>query len=65
MVDLVFEPVMAGQQPGSFLVTLFGTGKGSGAACFFAVLGFLGVGVCLWFMKNRHIRAMEASELNR
>jgi len=65
MVDLVFEPVMAGQQPGSFLVTLFGTGKGSGAACFFAVLGFLGVGVCLWFMKNRHIRAMESSELNR
>lgn len=63
LVDLVFEPLMARQGVDSLLTACFGTGKGSGAACFFAVQGVLGVLVCLWFMKDRHIRAMEASEL--
>lgn len=61
-VDLVFEPMMAAQQ-GSLLSTLFGTGKGSGAAMFFAVQGFLGVFVCLCFMRNKHLRAMQREEL--
>jgi len=63
LVDLVFEPMMAQQQTGSLLTQLFGTGKGSGAACFFAVQGVLGVLVCLYFMGNKHIRRMQAEEM--
>lgn len=62
-VDLLFEPIMAVQTPGSLLTVLFGVGKGSGAACFFAVLAILGMAVCLWFMRNRHIRQLEVDEL--
>lgn len=64
LVDLAFEPLMAHQGAGSFLTHLFGSGKGSGAACFFAVQAVLGVAVCLWFMRDRHIRAMAREELN-
>lgn len=63
-VDLLFEPLMAAQRQPSLLTALFGSGKGSGAACFFAVQGMLGVAVCLWFMRNRHIRRMAEDELN-
>lgn len=59
LVDEVFEPVMALQQSDSLLVTLFGSGEGSGAAFCFAVLGVLGVLVCLLFRKDRHIDALE------
>ena len=62
MVDLVFEPLMANQAAGSLLVRCFGSGKGSGAACFFAVQAVLGVLVCLVFMRDRHIRAMAEEE---
>ena len=47
MVDDVFEPLMASAD--GLAVQLFGTGKGSGAAAFFLVLGFAGVAVCLWY----------------
>lgn len=63
MIDLFFEPLMAAQVADSMLVRLFGVGKGSGASFFFAVQGVLGVLVCVWFMRDRHIRAMEAEEL--
>lgn len=63
LVDLAFEPLMARQAADSFLAHCFGAGKGSGAACFFAVQGVLGLMVCLWFMHDRHIRAMETAEL--
>lgn len=62
-VDMLFEPVMAGQEPGSLLVRVFGEGKGSGAACFFALLGVLGILICLGFMRDKHIRQMAAEEL--
>lgn len=48
LVDRVFEPLMAGRTGGP-LVVLFGSGKGSGAAFLFAVLGASGVAVCLVF----------------
>ena len=64
-VDYVFEPLMASQTVGSLLVRMFGMGKGSGAACFFAVLGLAGVLVCIVFRRNRHLRAMQAEELKR
>ena len=40
LVDTVFEPFMAAQTPKSLFYCLFGTGKGSGAAFLFLVLGF-------------------------
>lgn len=62
-VDYLFEPLMALQQKGSPLVHMFGMGKGSGAACFFAVLGVCGVLTCIVFRRNKHLCAMQAEEL--
>lgn len=62
-VDYLFEPLMAAQNADGWLVSLFGAGKGSGAAFAFAVQGVLGVLVCLYFMRNKHLRAMQAEEL--
>lgn len=62
LVDSVFEPLMARQGADSLLVRCFGLGKGSGAACFFAVLAVLGVAVCLYFPRTRSLRAMMARE---
>lgn len=59
LVDKVFEPLMAAQKAGSVLVRAFGTGKGSGAAVLFAVLWLAGIGVCLVFRADRHIRNLE------
>lgn len=64
-VDMLFEPLMAAQSDGSLLITLFGAGKGSGAALAFAVQGVLGVLVCLYFMRDRHLRAMADEELRQ
>ena len=49
MVDDVFEPLMTLAQPEGSAARLFGTGKGSGAAAFFLLLGFAGVAVCVWY----------------
>lgn len=49
LVDRVFEPLMAAVSSGSLLAFLFGSGKGSGAAALFFVLGLAGVLVCLAF----------------
>lgn len=59
LVDKVFEPFMALQNPEGPLATIFGTGKGSGAAFLFLFLGFIGVLTCLLFRKNRHIWQLE------
>jgi len=64
LVDAVFEPLMAAQPADSLFAVLFGMGKGSGAAMCFALQAVLGVAICLVFMRNRHIRAMQAEELN-
>lgn len=63
LVDVLFEPLMAAQGADSLLVQIFGTGKGSGAAMCFALQAVMGVLVCIIFMRNRHIRAMQAEEL--
>ena len=63
-VDMLFEPLMARQEASGLLVRVFGAGKGSGAACFFAILAVLGVAVCLWFMRDQHIRQMAEAEKN-
>ena len=59
LVDRVFEPLMASQQPGNLLAVMFGTGKGSGAAALFCLLGILGVATCLVFRRDRHIWELE------
>lgn len=62
LVDAVFEPVMAAQDEGSFLVWLFGQGKGAGAAFLFFVLAFAGIAVCLYFRRDENIWALEDRE---
>ena len=47
MVDRVCEPLMLANRSNSLLTTLFGTGKGSGAALMMFVLGLAGVVLCL------------------
>lgn len=59
LVDKVFEPVMERQGEGSLLIKMFGNGKGSGAAFLFFVIAFAGIGVCLYFRRNRHIWQLE------
>lgn len=59
LVDSLFEPLAAGLGEGSLWALLFGTGKGSGAAGLFLVLGFLGVLTCLIFRRDKHIWALE------
>lgn len=52
---------MAVQKAGSVLVKLFGSGKGSGAAFLFLILAFAGIGVCLYFRRDRQIWKLEDS----
>lgn len=59
LVDKVFEPFMASVPRDSIFVTLFGSGKGSGASLLFFVIGILGVAVCLVFSRVRYIRELE------
>lgn len=59
LVDRIFEPLMALQPPGGFLTMLFGSGKGSGAALLFLVIGITGSLSCLPFRRDRHIWALE------
>ena len=58
-IDKMFEPLMAQQTFGSILTTLFGTGKGSGAAFFLFLLGILGVITCLIFRHDANIWELE------
>lgn len=47
MVDRVCEPFMANNLNSSILTSLFGTGKGSGAALMMFILGIAGLLICL------------------
>ena len=58
LVDMVFEPFMADKSD-TVLNYLFGTGKGSGAAFLFAVIGVMGVVICVIFS---HLKAMRKLE---
>lgn len=55
LVDRVFEPLMAVQPATGTLASLFGSGKGSGAAMLFFVIGIVGVLICLiygWILRK-------------
>lgn len=49
LTDKVFEPLMAAQPASGLLSSLFGQGKGAGAAMLFFVIGAAGVIICLIF----------------
>ncbi len=49
MVDKICEPVMASDLADGLLHTLFGSGKGSGAAMMMFLLGVVGTVICLAF----------------
>ena len=59
LVDSVFEPFMAMQGDDSPWIALFGSGKGSGAAMFFMIIGLLGVVTCLVFRRDKEIWKLE------
>ena len=59
LVDQVFEPIMAAQDSSILLTRMFGEGKGSGAALLYFVLAFCGIGVCLYFRRNKAIWKLE------
>lgn len=59
LVDRVFEPFMAMQPMDSLWVVLFGSGKGSGAAMLFLVIGIFGALSCLPFRADRNIWRLE------
>lgn len=49
LVDNVFEPLMLKQSEANILSLLFGSGKGSGAAMLFGVIGVIGFLICLLY----------------
>lgn len=58
LVDKVFEPFMELQNSNIF-TTLFGTGKGSGAAFLFLILAIAGIVICLIFRKDKYLWKLE------
>lgn len=61
-VDQIFEPYM--QNAPQLLTDIFGSGKGSGAALFFFVIAFMGIGVCLIFSRMRSLWSLESEDKN-
>lgn len=59
LVDRVFEPLVASLPQGTFLTALFGSGKGSGAALLFFVIGFAGMFTCLFFRRDKNLWKLE------
>jgi len=59
LVDKVFEPFMAIQPANNLWSSLFGSGKGSGAAMLFFVIGIFGSMSCLPFRADKHIQRLE------
>jgi hypothetical protein len=59
LVDKVFEPFMAVQAVNSIWNSLFGIGKGSGAAFLFFTIGIFGALSCLPFRADKHIWRLE------
>lgn len=65
LVDKVFEPFMNGRPAVSVWTTLFGSGKGTGCAMLFMMIGVVGVITCLVFRKDKHIWSLEVNTQTR
>lgn len=61
VVEFVCEPIMAKQNE-NVLTYMFGTGKGSGAALFFFIIAFIGIGVCLYFRNKKSLRLLDKED---
>lgn len=59
LIDKVFEPFMSLQSKNSILCTIFGAGKGSGAALIFFIIGFAGIITCVVFSMDKYIWNVE------
>lgn len=59
LIDYILEPFMAGQAEASLLISILGSGKGSGAALLFLILGLAGIAVCLLFRRDKNIWSLE------
>ena len=59
LVDKIFEPLMASLPNENFLISIFGSGKGSGAAFLFFIIAIMGIITCLSFRKDPHIWELE------
>lgn len=58
LVDKIFEPFMETTE-NKLLNLLFGSGKGSGAAFLFFVIGMVGVLICMIFRRIKYIQELE------
>lgn len=61
VVEFICEPIMAKQNE-NVLTYMFGTGKGSGAALFFFIIAFIGIGVCLYFRNKKSLRLLDKED---
>ena len=61
VVEFVCEPIMAKQNE-NVLTYMFGTGNGSGAALFFFIIAFIGIGVCLYFRNKKSLRLLDKED---
>lgn len=59
LIDYILEPFMVGQTEASLLISILGSGKGSGAALLFLILGLAGIAVCLLFRRDKNIWSLE------
>lgn len=62
LVDKIFEPFMASQPARNLFITIFGSGKGTGAALLFFIIAIVGTLICITFRKDPHILKLEENE---
>lgn len=63
LIDRVFEPFMAGRHAG-VLTTLFGAGKGSGAAMLFLLMGVCASMMCLLVRRDRRLYEIDGADVD-
>jgi len=60
LADKCFEPIMASNSDMQQILSIFvGTGKGSGIAIIFIIIGIIGFTVCCMFRRNKYIKALD------
>jgi len=60
LADKCFEPIMASNSIFKQLLSIIvGSGKGSGIAIIFIIIGFIGFTVCCIFRRNEYIKTLD------